>query len=281
MTELKSFRNELNAKSIKQQTTAWAEWRLHRNKRECCRSAGTTAQITSLYIKRRAAKHAEQSRSYCCLHAETGGWKGSALWEQSKEKNQQIRCTHRLLREKNYADKDNCQNLLKRHIFHYLQREIFGELSDAKHISALDASAASWQVPLEKQSACLWAFNALFERHFPQPVTWAEFSTREVFHWKIQHIFVSVSGRVPKSTKRMLTSGENVQKKHERSSSSLWKELELLGWSWIASTGNKEKIGGRAGWLEAPGCHSRQGGESRISWNYWVQTKLPYFSCSK
>lgn len=82
--------------------------------------------------------------------------------------------------EKKKTHKGNCQNLLKRHIFHYLQRENFGEMSDAKHISALDASAASWQVPLEKQSACLWAFNTLFERHFPQPVTWAEFRTRGV-----------------------------------------------------------------------------------------------------
>lgn len=144
-------------------------------------SAGTTAQITSPQVERRAAKHAEQSRSCCCIHAETVGWRGSPLWEQSKEKNQQIHYTHRLLREKKkHTDKGNCQNLLKRHIFHYLQREIFGEMSDAKHISALDASAASWQVPLEKQSACLWAFNTLFERHFPQPVTWAEFRTRGV-----------------------------------------------------------------------------------------------------
>jgi len=82
--------------------------------------------------------------------------------------------------KKKHTDKGNCQNLLKRHIFHYLQRENFGEMSDAKHISVLDASAASWQVPLEKQSACLWAFNTLFERHFPQPVTWAEFRTRGV-----------------------------------------------------------------------------------------------------
>lgn len=66
-------------------------------------------------------------------------------------------------------------------------------------------------------------------------------SAPEVFHWKIQHIFVGVSRRVPKSTELMLTSGENLRKRHERE---LQLTLERAGAA-IPHTGNKEKISGR------------------------------------
>lgn len=139
---------------------------------------------------------------------------------------------------------NNYKNTLKRNIFHYLQRETFLERCLMPNILlCLMHQQRSGRCPY-KNKTHVFGHSALFLRDAFLSLSLGLSSAPEVFHWKIQHIFVGVSMRVPKSTELMLTSGENLQKKHDRK---LQLTLERAGAAKLKlnSTYRKWKISGR------------------------------------
>lgn len=137
-----------------------------------------------------------------------GGWKHSPFGEpQSNEKNQQICYTHRLLQEKIRIHKKLQEYIKKAHFPLATKKDFYRDVWCQMYFCAWCISSVLAGAPRKIKCMFVGIQHSLWDTFLSLSLGLS--SAPEVFRWKIQHIFVGVSRRVPKSTELMLTSGEN------------------------------------------------------------------------